>query len=73
MELRSGSRIVSLGIPFTHQASEDLQAATGSARNDYEAQKREAVEKTRKYIELLLDAGGDGLGPSRAGRRSTND
>lgn len=59
VEMRSGSRIVSLRIPFTHQASEDLQAATGSARNDHEAQKREAIEKTRKYIELLLDGGGE--------------
>lgn len=59
VELRSGSRIVPLRVPFTHQASEDLQAVTGSARNDYEAQKREAIEKTRRYIELLLDAGGE--------------
>jgi hypothetical protein len=59
VELRSGSRIAPLRVGFTHQAGEDLGAVTGSAPNDYEAHKREEVEKTRKYIELLLDRGGE--------------
>jgi len=59
VELSSGSRIVPLRVAFTHQAGEDLGAVTGSAPDDYEAHKREEVEKTRKYIELLLAAGGE--------------
>ena len=59
VELRSGARTVALRIPFTHQAGEDLRTVTGAARDDYEAHKRAEVEKTRKYLELLLDAGGE--------------
>lgn len=59
VELRSGARTVALRVPFTHQAGEDLRTVTGAARGDYEAHKRAKVEKTRKYLELLLDAGGE--------------
>ena len=59
VELSSGSRTTPLRVAFTHQAGEDLGTVTGSAPDDYEAHKREEVEKTRKYIELLLAAGGE--------------
>jgi hypothetical protein len=59
VELSSESRVVSLRVAFTFQAGDDLARAMGSAPNDYEAHKRGQVEKTRKYIELLLDAGGE--------------
>jgi hypothetical protein len=59
VEMRSGIRIVYLRIPFTHQAGEDLRTATGAARDDYGAHKRAQIEKTRKYIEFLVDAGGE--------------
>ena len=59
VELSSGSRIARLRVAFTSQASEDLARVTGSAPDDYEAHKRQAVEKTRKYLELLVDAGGE--------------
>src|SRR5690242_3698442 len=59
VSLSSGSRILPLRVAFTYQAGEDLGTVTGSAPDDYEAHKREEVEKTRKYIELLLAAGGE--------------
>lgn len=59
VELSSGSRIVPMRVAFTHQAAEDLGAVSRHAPNDYEAHRRQEVEKTRSYIELLLAAGGE--------------
>ena len=59
VQMISGSRIVLLRVAFTHQAGEDLERATKSAPNDYEAHKREEVEKTRRFVELLLARGGE--------------
>jgi hypothetical protein len=62
VELNSGPRIVPMRVAFTHQAAEDLGAVAGSARDDHESHRREEVEKSRKYIELLLETGGEWLG-----------
>lgn len=59
VELSSGSRIARLRVAFTHQAGDDLSEAMQYAPRDYETHKRGQVEKTRKYVELLLDAGGE--------------
>ena len=57
--LSSGTRIVPIRVAFSDQAGEYLGTIRGSKPNDYEAQKREEVEKTRRYVELLLAAGGE--------------
>lgn len=59
VELISGSRTSGLRVAFTLQAADDLKEVSGFTKSNYEAQKREVVEKTRKYVELLLAAGGE--------------
>jgi len=44
---------------FSHQAGEDLARATGTSPKDYEILNRLKTQKTRRYIELLLAAGGE--------------
>jgi hypothetical protein len=57
--LRTASEILPLRVAFTHQAGDDLRTATGSAANNFGAHKGEKIDKTRKFIEFLLAAGGD--------------
>jgi hypothetical protein len=57
--LASGLRIASLRVPFSHQAGEDLARIAAIAPDDHEALKELKVEKTRRYVEFLLAAGGE--------------